>query len=73
MKQSITDVLGHYTNQQLLFMYTEKLKQAAITDVDLHWRKEQLEADSDAIFEELRTRGFFFDESSLSLLNALQR
>lgn len=67
------ELLGHYTNQQLLFMYQEKIRLSELLeDVDLTWRKEQLEADSDMIFEELRTRGFFFDESNLGLLNAFQ-
>lgn len=66
------DVLGHYTPQQLLFMYQDKLNQAAFVDQELSWRKEQLEADADLIFEELRSRGFFFNESNLSLLNAYQ-
>lgn len=66
------DVLGHYTNQQLLFMYQDKLNQASWVEPELIWRKEQLEADADAIFEELRTRGFFFSEENLSLLNAYQ-
>ncbi len=66
------DLLGHYTNQQLLFMYQEKLRQADFTEPELKWRKTQLEDDADLIFDELRNRGFFFNEDTVKVLNAFQ-
>jgi hypothetical protein len=64
------DLLGHYTNQQLLFMYHQKSLEAQQEET---WRKTQLEEDADVIFEELRGRGFFFTDDVVTVLNAFQR
>lgn len=63
-----------YSNQQLLYMYQDKLKQAQLLvgNESLSWRKEQLETDSDKIFDELRDRGFFFNLDNVGLLSAFQ-
>lgn len=61
-----------FTDQQLLFMFQEKSRQAE-QETDLMWRKDQLQTDADNVFEELRTRGFFFNETNLGLLNAIQK